>query len=448
MMDNKELPFNEDMIVTNENMVENDTFTEKGVYGEMFGNINVNDYACQCGNLKGRSFKDVMCDLCKTPVTSKEYFNRFGWIDLGEMNIISPILYTFLAKVMPIRKIIDFNILKPAETKEYESMGLAEFYNKYDEVFEHYTKGSDDTNLYYRLLKENRDKIFVNRIMVYSIELRPATIVSASPMSRKKKTEKDKKNVRKTKLTFDEINNKYTNIIKNKNTYEKSKLAPKLMNNIVLDIQDKYNEIFEHVIKIMSKKRGILRHYLLGYRINFSSRSVIIPGDPYHKINEIHIPYITGLEFFKFHIINILRHRKNLSYIEAHKIIKRGMRVYDQSLHDIMMHEILEKHDVRVMFNRNPTISFGSIIQLKLTIIKNNLTDYTATIHNNVLESLAADYDGDVLNIVLLIDKDFTRFMDKLAPENFLFDTNSGDFSSTFSLGRDSVVGFKNFLTL
>ena len=66
------------------------------------------------------------------------------------------------------------------------------------------------------------------------------------------------------------------------------------------------NELYLSKITKLSKKEGLIRGNILGKRIDFSGRCVIIP-DPTLKVDECAIPYILFLELFKMKILKFTK---------------------------------------------------------------------------------------------------------------------------------------------
>ena len=58
------------------------------------------------------------------------------------------------------------------------------------------------------------------------------------------------------------------------------------------------------------------------------------------------------------------------------------------------------------LINRNPTIAFGSILQVRIVDVKKSVSDYTMSVHNGILRLMGGDNDGDVLALIPLLDED------------------------------------------
>lgn len=72
----------------------------------------------------------------------------------------------------------------------------------------------------------------------------------------------------------------------------------------------------------------------------------------------------------------------------------------------------------------------------------------TASIHNNILVPLAADYDGDTLNIISIKDADMREKFEKIfSPANMLVSSNSGKFNNEFGFQHDIMLGGDTLLS-
>jgi hypothetical protein len=68
------------------------------------------------------------------------------------------------------------------------------------------------------------------------------------------------------------------------------------------------------------------------------------------------------------------------------------------------------------------------------------------SISNNILPTLAGDYDGDCLNLIAIMDQKYKKIFSPLNPKNMLISINDGSFNSLFSLENEQILGIKSFL--
>ena len=109
--------------------------------------------------------------------------------------------------------------------------------------------------------------------------------------------------------------------------------------------------------------------------------------------------------------------------------------------------EILEKFIRELMIfneyhgrlrNRNPTINYGGILRCRCTGINMN---YTMSISLLILKPLAADFDGDTLNIMYLYNGDFIRLTnDIFNPIQLYISRNDGQCNSDMLPSRDMLI--------
>lgn len=447
--------FDSSRVITNaEIMDKSKAFTDDGPYSEkVFGKIHGDEieYSCKCGALRGRIYEGLQCDECSTIVEKKEsVISRVGWIDLKEYKVIHPRFYQFIQQYIGTARLksyidsnmsidVDGNVVIPDETElkptakdpmpECVGMGVEAFIANFDSILETYhTKNKDDKKDIYDIIRQNRDKLFMTKIPVYSPRLRPVVVI-------------------KDRVITDPLNEKYVQILKltaglHSLSNDRNELSVAAYCN---KIQQLIVDIDNFVILALNGKKGLIRNTVLGSRLNFSSRCVITPLPKGTALDEVHLPYIVGLEMFKLQILNFLKRKKDISYFEAMTIFNNAVTVFDEEIYEYMM-RLLGPNGHPFLLNRNPTISIGSILYMRLTKIKTDITDMTLSIRNNVLKFLSGDYDGDVLNIFLTLFDEYSEDFAKFSPINLAFSLNDGKFNSNLSLDKDYALGLQTLL--
>jgi DNA-directed RNA polymerase subunit beta' len=138
-------------------------------------------------------------------------------------------------------------------------------------------------------------------------------------------------------------------------------------------------------------KQGRFRQNLLGKRVDYSGRSVVVIG-PELKMDECGLPKIIALELFKPFVISwIIAHdeKKSNPRTAAHAIEERDPIIWD-ALDEV----IKEKY---ILLNRAP-----SLHRLSIQAFKPKLIDGKAIqLHPLVLKGFNADFDGDQMAIHL-----------------------------------------------
>jgi DNA-directed RNA polymerase beta' subunit len=425
-------------------------FADDGLFSKrIFGDLNSNsEYSCQCGKYVGKVFENITCNDCNAKVELQESnIDKIGWIDLKNHHVIKYINYMLLEKVIGrdnLRRIIHVpntittagDLDKTEIDKEralapgnkYWYIGIQEFHDNYRTILDYYHELSDKKEAKIYEFLEDSDEVFTNKIPVISTVLRPAM-----------RTEEG--------LKMDKINNIYINLIKNVQILnDKVDLIPIIRDATIEAIQAEYFQLSQEIMDNIKSKGGLIRNQIMGTRVNFSARNIIGPAKAGYKIDEIVIPYLTFMYLYKLEIMNVVSKVKNINLVAAEKVWFNATLKIDEEMY-MVMKKMISEEEIGVLLNRNPTISYGSILYLRVTGVKHDYDDMTMSIHNGILSLLAGDYDGDVLNLISI--KDFeTReiFKDVFSPISLLIDSNSGDFNLALNLERDQVLGLNNLL--
>ncbi|MEK9194475.1 MAG: DNA-directed RNA polymerase subunit beta', partial [Patescibacteria group bacterium] len=141
---------------------------------------------------------------------------------------------------------------------------------------------------------------------------------------------------------------------------------------------------------MLKGKQGRFRQNLLGKRVDYSGRSVIVVG-PELKINECGLPKKMALELFRPFVINQIIER-NLAYN-----IKQANRLIEQGSPEIwaILEEVIEHR--KVLLNRAPTLHRLGIQAFKPVLIE----DLAIRIPPLVCAAFNADFDGDQMAVHL-----------------------------------------------
>lgn len=441
---------------------ENGIFSPK--YGQSLSDTNpfIDRYKCSCGNLRSRIYNNIECPVCHTKVKYvDDDFGCFGWMVLNRFYVIHPNLYKSIeALIGPQRlvNILDIEDVKdedghsiiqdPKERRKkgphrkdkgsnepYFGIGMVEFYNHFDEICNYYLSVAANKTVkkeYYNHIMNNRDKVFCQSIPVYTTHLRP---FEAS----------DKK-----KFSFEGTNGIYNMMSKlvaciNDDSLKiRRKLKDK--NNLLFDLQMKWAELYREIDNILSGKKGNVR-LLAGGRCNFASRDVIVQN-PSLRIDQVTLPYWCLVDILQQRIINVLVKTYAMSYDDAYKKWYQSNITIDDTIVNIIEGLMFANPEgLPVIINRNPSISRGSLLQM---FCVGMTFSYTMALPLQVLPLLAADFDGDVLNVYLIInDAFFKRAYEVLNPRNSMYiSNNDGKLNMDVIPARDTLVNFNTFLRL
>ena len=135
-------------------------------------------------------------------------------------------------------------------------------------------------------------------------------------------------------------------------------------------------------------KQGRFRQNLLGKRVDYSGRSVIVVG-PTLKLHQCGLPKKMALELFKPFIFSKLQFRGEATTIKAAKRIveREGSEVWD------ILEEVIREHPV--MLNRAPTLHRLGIQAFEPSLVEGKAIQ----LHPLVCTAFNADFDGDQMAV-------------------------------------------------
>ena len=150
------------------------------------------------------------------------------------------------------------------------------------------------------------------------------------------------------------------------------------------------NRPLKSLTDMIKGKQGRFRENLLGKRVDYSARSVIVVG-PELKLHQCGLPKKIALELFQPFII---RRLKELKYADTIKSAKKMLERKDDQVWDIL-EEVTKSH--AVLLNRAPTLHRMGIQAFEPTLIEGN----AIRIHPLVCKGFNADFDGDQMAVHL-----------------------------------------------
>jgi DNA-directed RNA polymerase subunit beta' len=167
---------------------------------------------------------------------------------------------------------------------------------------------------------------------------------------------------------------------------------------------------------VLRGKQGRFRQNLLGKRVDYSGRSVIIVG-PELKINQCGLPKDMALELFKPFLLREVIIRGLAQNIKSAKnfLERKEPVVYD------ILEEITKDHPV--MLNRAPTLHKLSILAFYPVLTD----DYAIKLHPTVCQGYNADFDGDQMGVfVPLSQVAIDEVKSRMLPEKNLLKPSDG----------------------
>ncbi len=409
----------------------------------IFGPIK--DYECLCGKYKRMKYRGVVCEKCGVEVTtSKVRRERMGHIELA-----SPVAHIWFLKSLPSRigTLMDMTLKDLEKVLYFESYvvtepGLTPF--KQGELL--------SEEQYYEALEKFGDGTFTAAIgaeaikfLLAQVNLQEEKATLRSDLAETTSEAKRKKLVKRLKLieAFLESNNKpewmvldvvpvippelrplvpldggrfatsdlndlYRRVI-NRNNRLKRLLELRAPDIIVRNekrmLQEAVDALFDNgrrgrVITGVNKrplkslsdmlkgKQGRFRQNLLGKRVDYSGRSVIVVG-PELKLHQCGLPKLMALELFKPFIYAKLELYGIASTLKA---AKRMVETHRPEVWDILA-EVVREHPV--LLNRAPTLHRLGIQAFEPVLIEGKAIQ----LHPLVCTAFNADFDGDQMAV-------------------------------------------------
>ena len=405
----------------------------------------VRDYECLCGKYKRMKYRGIICEKCGVEVTlSKVRRERMGHIDLA-----SPVAHIWFLKSLPSRigLLVDmtlkdlervlyfeyFLVTEPGLTslnkgqllseEDYES-ALDEFGDESFEVSigaEAIKKILIDMNLDEEIIKireeltntgsEIKRKKLVKRLKLVESFLQSGAkpewmildVVPVIPPELRPLVPLDG-----GRFATSDLNDLYRRVI-NRNNRLKRLLELRAPDIIVRNekrmLQESVDALFDNgrrgrVITGVNKrplkslsdmlkgKQGRFRQNLLGKRVDYSGRSVIVVG-PELKLHQCGLPKKMALELFKPFIYSKLELYGLASTVKAAKrmVEKERPEVWD------ILEEVIREHPV--MLNRAPTLHRLGIQAFEPVLIEGKAIN----LHPLVCTAFNADFDGDQMAV-------------------------------------------------
>ena len=423
-----------------------------GLYCEkIFGPTK--DFECSCGKYKRLRYKNIICDRCGVEVTrSKVRRERMGHIELA-----TPCSHIWFFKGIPSRMglvldmsprdleevlyFVSYVVLDPGAAPLEKKQTISDkeyrtYYEKYGDSFRvgmgaeaiqellkevDLQKEVDDilkeieeikdsqSQKRIRLIKrldvlnaflESGNKpewMILNALPVIPPELRPMIQLDGG------------------RFATSDLNDLYRRVINRNNRLKKlmDLGAPSIIiQNEKRMLQEAVDALFDNgrrgrnitgagnrplksLSSMLKGKQGRFRQNLLGKRVDYSGRSVIVVG-PSLKMYECGIPKEMALELFKPHVINGLVKKEIASNIKAAKkmIENQDPRVWD------VVEEKIKEHPV--MLNRAPTLHRLGIQAFEPKLIGGR----AIRLHPLVCAAFNADFDGDQMAVHVPISEE------------------------------------------
>ena len=448
----------------------------------------VNDWECHCGKYKRVNHKGIVCERCGVEVIdSKVRRHRLGFIELA-----SPVTHVWYVKGRPskialvlgislkeLEQIVYFNsyvVVNPGEGGFFNQNELLsdtvwtalEYHNEMIENVEISIGASAIKKLLARIdlqkevdiLREalastKRQSIkdrLIKRIRVldqfiaskFSPSWMVLDVIPVLPPDLRPMVQLDG-----GRFATSDLNDLYRRVINRNNRLARLQeiVAPELIiRNEKRMLQESVDSLIDNgkrgkavvglnnrplksLSDIIEGKQGRFRQNLLGKRVDYSGRSVIIVG-PELKLNQCGLPREMAMELFQPFVVHRLIYEGLVSNIKAAKNIiqKNELLVWEILVNVMKGHPIL--------LNRAPTLHRLGIQSFEPLLVEGR----AIKLHPLVCPAFNADFDGDqmAVHIPLSLEAQTEARLLMLAPNNFLSPA-TGDAILTPS--QDMVLG-------
>ncbi|MDE0506566.1 MAG: DNA-directed RNA polymerase subunit beta' [Candidatus Poribacteria bacterium] len=177
------------------------------------------------------------------------------------------------------------------------------------------------------------------------------------------------------------------------------------------------NRPLKSLADMLKGKVGRFRQNLLGKRVDYSGRSVVVVG-PDLQLHQCGLPKEMALELFKPFIIRKLQEKDY-----AHTI-KRAKHMTDQISPEVweVLEEVIDEH--LVMLNRAPTLHRLGIQAFQPVLVEGK----AIRVHPLVCKAFNADFDGDqmAVHVPLSVESQIEAKLLMMAPRNILKPAHGG----------------------
>ncbi|MGB1275700.1 MAG: DNA-directed RNA polymerase subunit beta', partial [Nannocystaceae bacterium] len=405
------------------------------------------DYECLCGKYKRMKHRGVVCEKCGVEVIQ----SRVRRERLGHITLATPVAHIWFLKSLPSRigNILDIPLTKLEKVLYCESYividpkdsGLEErellSEERYDQLLDELGPGSFTAGMGAESIKELLAKIDP---IVEARSLR-AEIATATSEAKRKKAAKRLRVVEAFRnsgnkpewmmlevipvlppdlrplvpldggrFASSDLNDLYRRVINRNNRLKRLQelAAPEIIiRNEKRMLQEAVDALFDNgrrgktitgpnkrplksLSDMLRGKSGRFRQNLLGKRVDYSGRSVIVVG-PELRLHEVGIPKKMALELFKPFIYNRL---EALGLVTTIKSAKRMVEKEAPEVWDIL-DEVIKEHPV--LLNRAPTLHRLGIQAFEPVLIEGKAIQ----LHPLVCTAFNADFDGDQMAVHL-----------------------------------------------
>ena len=444
------------------------------------------DWECACGKYRGMKYKGMICDRCGVKVThSRVRRKRMGHIELA-----APVVHIWFFKAMPSRlgnlldmktssmeKVIyfqDYVVVDPGSTDLEPQQMLTE--EEFKEARQQFGEGSFEADMGAEAVRKLLMKLDLVKL---SEELRKNLVETNSKQKKKDLINRLKivESIRDSdnrpewmvldvipvippdlrplvlldsgNFATSDLNDLYRRIINRNNRLRKlvDLNAPEvIIRNEKRMLQQSVDALFDNnrckrpvlgssnrplksLTDMIKGKQGRFRENLLGKRVDYSARSVIVVG-PRLRLHQCGLPKKIALELYQPFIIRKL---KELGHADTIKSAKKMLERKDEEVWDIL-ESVIQNHPV--LLNRAPTLHRMGIMAFEPVLVEGNAIH----LHPLVCKGFNADFDGDqmAVHLPLSIEAQVEAHTLMMSTNNIFAPSNG---KPIMSPSQDTVMG-------
>ncbi len=405
----------------------------------------VKDYECNCGKYKRMKHRGITCEKCGVEVIQSKVRRE----RLGHINLATPVAHIWFLRSLPSRigNLLDiplrelekvlycesYIVTDPKDTPLTEGAVLSE--DEYQEACKEHGYDSFEVGLGGEVIRDMLARLDIDSL---AVTLRRQMKEATSEANRKKLAKrlkiveafKDSTNrpewmmlevipvippdlrplvpLDGGRFATSDLNDLYRRVINRNNRLRRLQElnAPEIIiRNEKRMLQEAVDALFDNgrrgkvftgpnkrplrsLSDMLKGKQGRFRQNLLGKRVDYSGRSVIVVG-PNLRLHQCGLPKKMALELFKPFIYNRLEEKGFVTTIKAAKklVEKERPEVWD------ILEEVIREHPV--MLNRAPTLHRLGIQAFEPIMIEGK----AIRLHPLVCAAFNADFDGDQMAV-------------------------------------------------
>jgi len=409
----------------------------------IFGPIK--DYECLCGKYKRMKFRGIICEKCGVEVTKSNVRRE----RMGHINLATPVAHIWFLKSLPSRISLavdmklkevervlyfeNFIVIEPGLTglKKKQLLNEEEL-TKYQDEFgeESFTTGigaeaileilksinlEEEKNLLIKTIKETKSKVAeersIKRLKLIDSFIETGnkpewmilTVVPVIPPELRPLVPLDG-----GRFATSDLNDLYRRVINRNNRLKRLmdlKAPDIIIRNEKRMLQESVDALFDNgrrgrvitgtgkrplksLAEMLKGKQGRFRQNLLGKRVDYSGRSVIVVG-PDLKLHECGLPKKMALELFKPFLY------ARLNKLGLASTIKQAKKIVEKEKNEVWdaLEVIVREHPI--LLNRAPTLHRLGVQAFEPKLIEGDAIE----LHPLVCAAFNADFDGDQMAV-------------------------------------------------